>query len=265
MKNICAVFILLVTVILCFSLTACDRKNSEPSTATTLADETNTTQESAGTVPYTQESVTQEQPTTQENTTAKKVTTAAVTEKETKTTAATTAPSTTAETTAAHTTAPATTVPVTEEQTTQEATTEAPETTLPLTNQSVPSIDITEGEDISPELTVIELVNNERIAAGLPALQVSTDLCKAASIRAEEISKEFSHVRPDGTLCFTVTPLMSAENIAKGQRTTQDVVSAWMNSDGHKKNILVKQFTITGVGCYYDSVSDTYYWVQIFG
>lgn len=265
MKNICAVFILLVTVILCFALTACDRNNPEPDTTAATAESTSAVQESAGTVPYTQETVTQTQPFTQEQTTAKKVTTAAATEKGTITTAATTAPATTVATTAVQTTAPVTTAPVTQEQTTEVPTTAVPETTPPVTNQSIPSIDITEGEDSSPELTVIELVNKERIAAGLPALKVSNDLCNAASIRAKEISKEFSHVRPDGTLCFTVSPIMSAENIAKGQRTTQAVVSAWMNSEGHKKNILTKQFTITGVGCYYDSETDTYHWVQIFG
>ena len=267
MKNIYTVFILLVTVILCFVFTACDRKNPEPDTTTTLADKTAAVDESTGTVPYSNDISSTTQPLTSERlTTVQKVTTSPITEKGT--TSTTAAPSTTAATTVV-TTAPPTTAPTTtavpEEQTAAPTTTAPPETTVPFTNQSVPSIEIIEGEDTNAELYVIELVNKERIAAGLPALKVSNDLCKAASIRAEEISKEFSHVRPDGSLCFTVSPIMSAENIAKGQRTTQAVVSAWMNSDGHKKNILTKQFTITGVGCYYDIETDTYHWVQIFG
>ncbi len=264
MKNINAVFALLVTAILCLTFAACDRTSpNADTTTTTLATTTDYTEESEGTVPFTEE-ILSTQDVTEPSTTATP-----------KTTVPTTKPVTTAKpsTTAATPTttvppqtnppAPTTTVPV---QTTKpEPTTQEPTTNPPISTQTGTTQIITDGEDKDFELAVIELINKERVAAGLSALKVSNDLSKAADIRAKEIVKEFSHVRPDGTLCFTVSPIMSAENIAKGQKTPQAVVSSWMNSDGHKKNIMTKQLTITGVGCYYDSATDMYYWVQIFG
>ncbi len=86
-------------------------------------------------------------------------------------------------------------------------------------------------------------------------------------MRAVELNQVFSHYRPDGTLCFTaldeqnVTYYGAGENIAAGQDDPQEVMTAWMNSEGHRSNIL-GNFTAIGVG--YASISGTPYWVQMF-
>ena len=110
---------------------------------------------------------------------------------------------------------------------------------------------------------VIRLINEERAAAGKSALKKNDELCDNAQVRAEEISDYFSHTRPDGTECFTAITVpygYAGENIAMGQRTPEEVMDCWMNSSGHKKNILSSNYTSVGVG--YDSSSNC--WVQIF-
>ena len=90
----------------------------------------------------------------------------------------------------------------------------------------------------------------------------------ASSIRSKEIAKFFSHTRPDNTSCFTVlnqngiSYWYAGENIAMGQPTPESVVTAWMNSPGHKANILNANYTHIGVGCY--EVDGYYHWVQLF-
>jgi uncharacterized protein YkwD len=88
-------------------------------------------------------------------------------------------------------------------------------------------------------------------------------------VRAEELIQSFSHTRPDGTSCFTafdefgVDYRAAGENIAAGQKTPEDVVNSWMNSSGHRANILSENFTAIGVGVAED-VNGTLYWVQMF-
>lgn len=114
---------------------------------------------------------------------------------------------------------------------------------------------------------VIALVNKERAAAGKSELTASAELNKAAAVRAEEITRTFSHNRPDGSKCFTAISdtgfsySSAGENIAMGQTDAEDVMNSWMNSSGHKSNIL-GDFTDIGVGCYY--CNGYYYWVQMF-
>lgn len=90
----------------------------------------------------------------------------------------------------------------------------------------------------------------------------------AAQIRAREIVTDFSHTRPDGSECFTALQDVGAkysgagENIAYRQKTPQEVVNAWMNSPGHRANIMNGNFTTIGVGCY--KSGNTYYWSQFF-
>ena len=79
----------------------------------------------------------------------------------------------------------------------------------------------------------------------------------------KEISKNFSHTRPDGSSCFTVSKQLHGENIAKGYTSVDSVVEGWMNSPGHRENILRKDFKRTVIGYYKDS-SGTY-WCQGFG
>lgn len=91
---------------------------------------------------------------------------------------------------------------------------------------------------------VIDLVNQERAAAGLADLKTDAALCAAAQVRAQEIAQSFSHTRPDGTNGFTVLKergivyVACGENIAKGSITPRRVMEGWMNSAGHRKNIL---------------------------
>lgn len=115
---------------------------------------------------------------------------------------------------------------------------------------------------------VLRLVNEERSRAGLPALALDQSVEKAANVRAKEIVSSFSHTRPDGTSFSTALKESGAsyrgagENIAWGQKTPAQVMEGWMNSAGHRANILNKSFTRIGVG-YYQS-GGTNYWTQIF-
>ena len=116
---------------------------------------------------------------------------------------------------------------------------------------------------------VFELVNQERAKAGLKALEMDTNLQKAADLRAQEISKKFSHTRPDGSSFSTVLGEFgikykkSGENIAYGYNTAEKVMNAWMNSQGHRANILNSDFEKIGIGVYTDS-NGTVYWQQTF-
>ncbi|MBQ7573984.1 MAG: hypothetical protein IJT23_06960 [Clostridia bacterium] len=126
----------------------------------------------------------------------------------------------------------------------------------------------TASEEDKYALEVVDLVNKERAKYGLGNLQVDTTLMRASYARAKEIKTSFSHTRPNGTSCFTVLKeyginyRSAGENIAYGQRTPQAVVTAWMNSEGHRANILNGNFTKIGVGCY--KSGSTYYWSQEF-
>lgn len=116
---------------------------------------------------------------------------------------------------------------------------------------------------------VLQLVNHERAKAGVSPLYLSPELQRAAMLRAVEITKFFSHTRPDGRDCNTVlsSPWGVGENISAGSNTAQEVVARWMNSPGHRRNILYARFKELGVGyCYApDGVGGyVHYWVQIF-
>lgn len=116
---------------------------------------------------------------------------------------------------------------------------------------------------------VASLVNAARRDAGLSELELDADLCAAAQARAQEIAQSFSHTRPDGSSCFTileefgVSYRAAGENIAMGQRTPEEVTDGWMNSSGHRANILNGTFTSIGVGYYVDGAGAAH-WVQIF-
>lgn len=87
-------------------------------------------------------------------------------------------------------------------------------------------------------------------------------LLESAMIRAAECSLLFSHTRPDSTLCMTVNDKMSGENIAMGQSTASSVMTSWMNSDGHRENILTEEYGSIGIGCF--QIDGRYYWTQCF-
>ena len=115
---------------------------------------------------------------------------------------------------------------------------------------------------------VLALVNEERRKVGVAPLTLSAELQSAAAIRAEEITRKYSHTRPDGTKCSTVIPngkYTMGENIAAGNNTSAKVVKQWMNSPGHRANILRSDYTELGVGYVYKENSQyKHYWVQIF-
>lgn len=118
---------------------------------------------------------------------------------------------------------------------------------------------------------VLAIVNKERKKQGLAALKKNSTLQKAANKRAKEIVEVFSHTRPDGTSCFTVlkefdiTYTACGENIAAGQNSAKSVMTSWMNSPGHKANILSSNFGEIGIGFYQDTKAPyRYYWVQLF-
>ncbi len=118
------------------------------------------------------------------------------------------------------------------------------------------------------EAEVLRLVNIERAKYGLAALSSDSGAVKVAHLRAKEIVRSFSHTRPDGSSCFTaakefgVSYRTAGENIAYGYATPAQVVNGWMNSEGHRKNILSASFSKIGVGCYQSG--NTLYWSQFF-
>ena len=115
---------------------------------------------------------------------------------------------------------------------------------------------------------VAALVNAVRAQHGLAALTVDARVQRAAQVRAAETVQSFSHTRPNGSSFSTalteagVTYRTAGENIAYGQSTPQAVVDAWMNSSGHRANILSSSYTTIGVG--YTVVNGTAYWAQLF-
>lgn len=123
----------------------------------------------------------------------------------------------------------------------------------------------------SYEQQVLDLVNQERSKAGLNALTLSTKLSSVAELKAEDMRDKnyFSHTSPtygspfDMMKQFGISYSAAGENIAKGQRTPESVMNAWMNSSGHRANILSSNFEQIGIGYTTDSNGNTY-WVQMF-
>lgn len=170
------------------------------------------------------------------------------------------------------------------ESTTQEPTTEAPQTQAPtkaVPQTQKPTQAATKAPTQAPkpqaatppkaitgfESEMLELCNQQRRANGKPDLTLNKTLCANAAVRAEEISRDdwFSHQRPDGTMCFTavtVDYMTCGENIAYGTRTASATVAAWMDSPGHRANILSDEFTQAGFGCY--ELDGVRYWTQFF-
>ncbi|WP_219839241.1 CAP domain-containing protein [Paenibacillus sp. R14(2021)] len=113
---------------------------------------------------------------------------------------------------------------------------------------------------------VVSLVNKERANAGLSALKPNSLLNKVALDKAKDMyaNNYFDHNSPtygspfDMMRAYGVTYSYAGENIAKGQRTPQEVMKAWMNSPGHKANILNSHYGKIGVA-YYNGE-----WVQEF-
>lgn len=133
----------------------------------------------------------------------------------------------------------------------------------------IPDDKLPDNEQLSYAEQVVKLVNEERAKAGLHALQIDTEVAAAATVRAKEIQTSFSHTRPDGRKFGSVLTdanirfTGAGENIAWGQTSPEKVMEAWMNSEGHRANILNAKFTKIGVG-HLQNASGTNYWVQLF-
>ena len=118
------------------------------------------------------------------------------------------------------------------------------------------------------EAEVIRLVNQIRKQNGLKELQTDWQLSRVARYKSEDMKKNnyFSHTSPtygspfDMMKAFGISYKGAGENIAKGQKTPQAVVNAWMNSAGHRENILKASYTHIGVGY----VANGNYWTQMF-
>ena len=112
--------------------------------------------------------------------------------------------------------------------------------------------------------SILYMTNQLRKQNGLEALNSSSSLDKAAAIRAEELSVLFSHTRPDGTDCFTVSDDVYGENIAYGMNVSvSTIMDGWLSSSGHRANMLDPDFGSLGVGLYSKDGND--YYVQLFG
>lgn len=130
--------------------------------------------------------------------------------------------------------------------------------TIPQLNSSVRSF----------EQEVIRLVNEQRVQNGLNPLTENWELSRVARYKSQDMvdNRYFSHTSPtygspfQMIRAFGISFRRAGENIAYGQRTPQAVVNAWMNSSGHRANILNASYTQIGVGY----VADGNYWTQMF-
>ncbi|WP_431308970.1 CAP domain-containing protein [Halalkalibacter lacteus] len=133
--------------------------------------------------------------------------------------------------------------------------------------QSEPETEQTEGIS-EVESKVIELTNQERRNNGLPDLQADAALSNVAREKSKDMQENnyFSHTSPtygspfDMMRDFDISYNSAGENIAQGQRSPEEVVQAWMNSEGHRANIMNGEYTHIGVG--YNQNGN--YWTQMF-
>lgn len=116
------------------------------------------------------------------------------------------------------------------------------------------------------EFEVFTKINEARLSAGLHTLEWSDELYRAAKIRSSELVTKQSHTRPDGSSCFTVSNELTRENIAYGYPTSDAVYEAWMNSSGHKENILANDIKTCSIALHIDeSTNYTYFWTNALG
>ena len=133
------------------------------------------------------------------------------------------------------------------------------------------SNDNTTNEFLSFQKEVVRLVNVERAKVGLKELSFNAELSNVATLKSQDMINKnyFSHTSPtygspfDMMKKFNISYKTAGENIAKGQKTPAQVVNAWMNSQGHRENILNKNYTEIGIGVAKDA-KGTLYWTQMF-
>ena len=168
-----------------------------------------------------------------------------------------------------HATKPTFTTEATTEETTKitETTTVATETTTNKVTETTTET-TTSTVDNSVASKLLNLVNKARNENGLSSLTLNSSLSNVAQKKAEDMKNNnyFSHTSPtygspfDMIKSFGINYKTAGENIAKGQKTAEEVFNAWMNSSGHRANILNKNFTQMGIGY----TSGNTYWSQMF-
>lgn len=109
---------------------------------------------------------------------------------------------------------------------------------------------------------VLELVNQERIKAGVDTVKMDEELTEAAMVRAMETTVVYAHGRTNSKPMRTLTSVIAMENAGCARSTSEEIMDAWMNSDGHKRNILDASWKSVGIGCI--KYKDTYFWTQLF-
>lgn len=135
-------------------------------------------------------------------------------------------------------------------------------------NSSDNTVSTADGDASEEAAEVVRLLNEERESRGLAPLTMDPKLVDAAEVRVNEVAVHFSHDRPDGRDNFTVLDelginyMCAAENIAGGQRSASAVINSWMNSSGHRANMLSPDYGKIGVGHICSDGMD--YWVQVF-
>ncbi|MFD4503880.1 CAP domain-containing protein [Streptomyces sp. NPDC058457] len=129
---------------------------------------------------------------------------------------------------------------------------------------------ITSSEEAVVEAEVLKLVNEERAKVGCSALSANSSLTKLAEGFSDDMAARdfFDHTDPDGKTPWDRAAAagisnLGGENIARGQATAQAVMDAWMNSEGHRANILNCDFKTLGVGVHFGSGGP--WWTQDFG
>ena len=167
--------------------------------------------------------------------------------------------------------APATKAPTTKAPTTKAPTTKAPTTKAPTTTPTTAPV-TKPVESTSFETEVVTLTNSYRTANGCGALRIDSRLVAAARAHSTDMvtNNFFSHTGSNGSTFVQreaaagYTTGASAENIAWGYRSPQEVVNGWINSAGHRANILNCGSVAVGVGVAYKA-DGTPYWTQDFG
>lgn len=156
-----------------------------------------------------------------------------------------------------------------QEEPKQEENTEAPAPQQPVAEETEQTTEQNQSSELSQfEQEVVELTNQERAKQGLSPLKIDTELSKVAREKSRDMASNgyFDHNSPsygspfDMMKQFGISYSTAGENIAKGQRTPEEVVNAWMNSEGHRANIMNANFTHIGVGY----VEQGNHWTQQF-
>lgn len=128
----------------------------------------------------------------------------------------------------------------------------------------------TKNQEISNDLAkeLFELTNKERVAAGLTELTYNFDLQDPADLRAAESSIKFDHTRPNGDICYSVFNVdytVAGENLIQADKpiaNAENLMKTWMESEGHRANILLPEFTSVAIGIY--TKDDVIYASQLF-